>query len=112
MATMQSVMDLARLDFNDSAKTRNPDANLIQYANDGIAKAYVIRPDLNWSTGTGYSYAYADLTTSSTFPLPLEYRPAIANYIVLRCEVSDDPFAVEQRAIQALKLYLSDLGIG
>lgn len=106
--TMQSVLDLARLDINDSGKTRNSDANMLSFANDGIAKALVIRPDLNWGN---YSTAYADLTTSSSFPLPLEYRPAISNYVVMRCESSDDPMAIEQRAVQALKLYLADLGI-
>lgn len=107
--TVQSVMDLARLDLNDSAKTRNPDSSLIQFANDGIAKTLAIRPDLNYGN---YNGTYADLTTASAFPLPLEYRPAIANYIVLRCETADDPFAVEQRAIQGLQMYLKDLGLG
>lgn len=109
MASMQSVLDLARFDLNDKDKVRNTDAAMIQFANDGIAKAVVIRPDLNWGN---YSTAYADLTTASAFPLPLEYRPAIANYIVLRCETADDAFAIEQRAIQGLKLYLNDLGAG
>lgn len=108
MATMQSVLDLARFDLNDDAKIRHTDAAMIQFANDGIAKALVLRPDLNYGS---YGTAYADLTTASAFPLPLEYRPAIANYIVLRCETADDPFAVEQRALQALKLYLADLGL-
>ena len=107
--SMQSVLDLARLDLNDSEKTRNPDANMLSFANDGIAKALTIRPDLKWGS---YATAYTDLSTASDFPLPLEYRPAIANYIVLRCETADDPFAIEQRAMQALKLYLSDLGLG
>jgi len=106
---MQSILDLARLDLNDSAKTRNLDANMIQFANDGIAKAVVMRPDLNWGN---YTTAYADLTTASAFPLPLEYRPGIANYVVMRCETADDPFAVEQRAIQGLKLFLADMGVG
>ncbi len=109
MATMQSVIDLARLDINDAAKTRNLDANMIQFANDGIAKAVVMRPDLNYGN---YGTAWADLTTASTFPLPLEYRPAIVNYIVMRCETADDTFANEQRAIQGLKMFLGDLGVG
>lgn len=108
MVTMQSVLDLARLDTDDDAKVRNPDANTIRFANDGIAKAYALRPDLKWGS---YATAYVDLTTDAAFPLPLEYRPAIANYITLRCETSDDPFAVEQRAIQALALYMKDLGL-
>lgn len=107
--TIQNIMDLARLDLNDADKTRNTDANLVKFVNDGIAKAYVIRPDLKYGS---YGTAFADLGTTSSFPLPLEYRSAISNYTVMRCEVSDDPFAIEQRAIQALKLYLSDLGIG
>lgn len=109
MATMQSVLDLARLDLNDAAKTRNLDSSMIQFANDGIAKAVVMRPDLNYGS---YNTAWVDLTTASAFPLPLEYRPGIANYIVMRCETADDPFAVEQRAIQGLKLFMSDLGLG
>ena len=104
--TMQSVLDLARLDINDAAKQRNYDVNMMQFANDGIAKAVVLRPDLNYGN---YSTAFADLTTASAFPLPLEYRPAIANYIVLRCETADDEFAIEQRALQGLKLFLGDL---
>lgn len=107
--TVQSVMDLARLDLNDADKTRHLDAQVLQFANDGMAKALALRPDLNWGN---YGSAFADLTTASAFPLPLEYRPAIANYIVMRCETSDDPFAIEQRAIQALTLYLKDLGVG
>ncbi len=107
--TMQSVMDLARLDINDAAKTRNTDVNLLRFANDGVAKALVMRPDLNWGS---YNTAYVDLAAGADFPLPLEYRPGIANYIVMRCEVADDPFAVEQRAIQGLKMFLGDLGLG
>lgn len=106
--TVQSVLDLARLDLNDADKTRNPDADMLKYANDGIAKVLVMRPDLNWGN---YATAYTDLAVTSAFPLSLEYRPAIANYIVMRCEASDDAFANEQRAIQGLKLYLNDLGL-
>ena len=109
MATMQSVIDLARLDLNDADKTRNSDVNMLAFANDGLAKAVVMRPDLNWGN---YTTAYADLTTASSFPLPLEYRPGIANYVVLRCETADDAFANEQRAIQGLKMFMMDLGLG
>ena len=107
--TVQSVMDLARLDLNDSDKTRHPDADMIRFANDGIAKALVMRPDLNWGN---FNSAYVDYLATAEFPLPLEYRPGIANYIVMRCESADDPFAVEQRAIQGLKMFLGDLGVG
>lgn len=106
---MQSVLDLARLDINDSEKTRNPDANMLKFANDAIARAYSLRPDLNWGN---YQTGYTDLAASDPFPLGLEYRKAVSDFIVMCCETSDDPFAVEQRAIQALKLYMKGLGMG
>lgn len=109
MATIQSVIDLARLDINDSDKVRYPDADLLRYANDGIAKALTMRPDLNYGN---YSNAYADLALTADFPLPLEYRSAVATFITAMAQFGDDPFVVEQRAIQGLKMYLSGLGLG
>ena len=106
--TMQNVMDLARLDLNDSAKVRHTDVNVLRFANDGVAKVLVMRPDLNFGN---YGNEYVDLAAGAAFPLSLEYRPAIANYIVMRCEVADDPFANEQRAIQGLKLFINDIGM-
>jgi hypothetical protein len=106
--TMQSVVDLARLDLNDADKTRSPDSELLSFANDGIGKAYVLRPDLR---GDNYADAYVDLALTDPFPLSLEYRSAIANYIVFRAETADDAFANEQRAIVGMKLFRSDLGL-
>lgn len=107
--TMQSVADLARLDINDVEKTRNPDANMIKFANDAIARIYVVRPDLNWGN---YQTGYTDVALTDVFPLPIEYRRPVADFMVMCCETSDDPFAVEQRAIQALALYMKGLGMG
>ena len=111
--TMQSVVDLARLDLNDSATTdamrRNKDSDMIKFANDGVAKVLVMRCDLNFGN---YATAYQDMALTDVFPLPLEYRPGIANYIVMRCESADDAFANEQRAIQGLTLFMKDLGMG
>lgn len=108
MSTMQDVLDLARLDLNDADKVRNLDTNMLKFANDGLVKAYSLRSDLRFGS---YGTAYTDLALTDPFPLGLEYRPAIANYIVMRCEAGDDAFANEQRAIQGLKLYLNDLGL-
>jgi len=107
--TIQSVLDLARFDLNDIDKSRNSDSDMLKFANDGIAKAYVMRPDLRFGN---YATAYSDLAATDVFPLALEYRPGIANYIVLRCETADDAFANEQRAIQGLKLFMADFGMG
>ena len=106
---MQSICDLARLDINDDSKTRNTDANMIQFANDAIARILVMRPDLNFGN---YATAYADVALTDNFPLSLEYRKPVSDFIVMCCETADDPFAVEQRAIQALTLYMKGLGMG
>lgn len=116
--TMLSVLDLARFDLNDAkavtststsdAACRTKDSELLQFANDGIARAMTIRPDLNFGN---YAGTFADLTTASAFPLSLEYRRPIADFIVMNTETGDDPFANEQRAVQAMKLYLSGMGL-
>lgn len=116
MATMQSIVDLARLDLGDAKDAttgdqdaRNKDVDMVLYANDGIAKAFVIRPDLRWGN---YATAWSDLALTDSFPLALEYRPGIVNYIVARCEFGDDAFVLKQRADQALAQFLRDFGMG
>lgn len=118
MATMQEVMDLARLDLNDLATgtiiPRYPQADMLKYANDGIALALSMRPDLsygNYGTGTSTADQFTDLTTTSTFPLQTVYRPAIANYIVMRAEEGDDAFAAQAKADEGLKMYMKGLGL-
>lgn len=107
--TIQSVLDLARIDLNDADKTRNPDATLLAYANNAIAKIKVMRPDLNWGK---FNVAYTDLALTDSFPFDLQYRDAVADYIVGCAEKSDDVFAIEQRAVQAMKLFLTEIGVG
>ena len=117
MALMSDVIYLARLDLSDMTTNsatqqaitpRYPDSDLLKFANDGIAKAYVIRPDLRFGS---YGTAFADLATTSSFPLPTEYRSAIAAYIVARNQSGDDAFVIEQRAEMEMQLYLHELGV-
>lgn len=115
MATMQSILDLARFDLSDAkdasgsdSNARNKDVDMLKFANDGLAKAYALRPDLRWEN---YATAFSDLALTDPFPLSLEYRPAITNYIVTRCESSDDAFVLSQRANQSMVLYFKDLGL-
>ena len=119
MATMGDIVDQARIDINDLATgtivPRYPTSDLLKFANDGVAKAVRLRPDLrfgNYGTGTGTSQDYTDLTTGSTFPLDLLYRPAIAAYIVNRNQGGDDQFASQAKADAGLIEYMKGLGIG
>ena len=94
-----TIIDEARATLIDVSGTPrwSRTAEMLAFANDGVAKTRVMRPDLNWGS---YNTAYVDLAAGAPFPFGLEYRPGIANYVVMRCEVADDPFAIEQRAIQ------------
>lgn len=108
MALMQDVMNLARIDIADTSSARYPDANLIRFANDAVAQVIVMRPDLNWGN---YGTPYVDLATTSTFPLPNEYRRPVADFIIASTQKADDEFAVQQKGIQAMALALKELGI-
>lgn len=46
MATYQQLIDRARLTLNDAAKDRYPDAEMFEYALDGLREAASFRPDL------------------------------------------------------------------
>ena len=107
--TIQSIVDLSRLDFNDDLKVRYLDSDLLKYCNDAIAKILVMRPDINWGN---YANAYTDLALTDNFPLLLEYRRPVAAYITAMAETSDDPFAIAQRAEQGLKEFVSGIGLG
>ena len=102
MSTMQDVIDLARFDLNDAAKNRNPDSDMLKFANDGLALIYEKRPDLKFGN---YSAAFSALGTSSAFPLGEEWKPKLANYIVARAESADDQFVIDGRVKQSYEIF-------
>ena len=116
--TIQTIIDEARLDLGDSSTNpqtgsaitpRYPDSDLLRFANAGIAKAIVMRPDLNFGN---YGTAWVDVAATASFPLPIEYRAAIVAYTVFRNQSGDDPFAISQKADQNLVEYIKELGLG
>jgi hypothetical protein len=88
---------------------RYPDADLLRFANAGIAKALAMRSDLNFGH---YGTAWTDVVATASFPLPIEYRAAIVSYVVHRNQSGDDPFVIQQKADQGLIKYFRELGIG
>lgn len=108
MSTMQAICDLSRLDINDADKTRYADTDLLKYANDAVAVVYQMRPDLKFGR---YSTPTADLGMTDDFPLDNAYRSPVAAYVVARSETADDPFAVEQKAVQGMKEFMFGLGL-
>lgn len=115
--TIQDCISNARLDLGDATTNvvsgaaitpRYPDSDLLKFANDGIATALKIRPDLNFGS---YGTTYTDLVTTSSFPLPIEYRAAITSYIVARNQDGDDAFALSERADKQMVQYIKELGL-
>jgi hypothetical protein len=95
MSTLQTVVDDARVLLNDSAKLRYSDALLLKYANEAIAYAKRIRPDLFLGTFKTTLSAYG--LTDST-PLPPEYEFALKDYVVARSNTIDDEYSIDGRA--------------
>lgn len=108
MTTLQEVIDLARIDLNDPAKIRWPDAALLKFANDALQLARTFRADLFVGS---LSSAQNDLTVGGTFPLPLAYRRPVADYIIGRAALKDDENAQMDRAPGYLQMFKLALGV-
>lgn len=95
MSTMQDVIDLARIDLNDSGKVRWPDFDLLKHANAAVRQSFEMRPDLRLGS---FATPFADLALAGEFPLPGEYFRAVADYIVARANAVDNEVAETSRS--------------
>ena len=116
--TVQTVINDARLDLGDAATNvvtgsaitpRYPDADLLEFANAGIAKALTLRPDLKFGS---YLTTWTDVVATASFPLPIEYRAAVVSYVVHRAQSGDDAFVNTGKADKGLAAYVRELGLG
>jgi len=106
MATFQNIINDARVDLNDVAGTRYTDAQMIGYANDGVQEMYRYRPDFRLGN---YSAATTTYVAGDNLPIPDQYRMLLTNYLVFRCEVRDDEYAVDGRAAAFLMRFEKEL---
>ena len=106
--TMQSIVDLARVDMNDPGKLRWSDAKLLAYANDALQVAREWRADLFvGSLGT----PLADLLLADNCPLPPAYRRIVADFIIGRAAMKDDENAQNGRAPAYLQTFTRAIGV-
>ena len=103
---MQTICDRARTPLNDSAKTRYPDAELLGYANAGIALAYEMRPDLRFGA---YSTTFSALALGGTFPLSFRHEQTIADYAVFRAQTKDGEVEAPKLGKDFLTLFITAL---
>jgi hypothetical protein len=91
-----AVTEVATI-LNDAGGVRYTPADIIRYTNEGVLQARSLRPDL-------FVGAYAAPVTQvtavgNTIPLPDQLFTALCYYIAGRCELRDDEFAVDGRAM-------------
>jgi hypothetical protein len=106
MTTFAQLTASARVLLNDVDKIRYSDAQLIEYANEAIADAKRVRPDLFLGQ---YTTALPTYTLSSVVPLSPEYEIYLKDYIISRSEFRDDEFTVDGRAGAFLQKFRNGL---
>jgi hypothetical protein len=106
MATFQNVIDSARVDLQDAGKTRYTDAELLEYANDGVQEGFRYRPDFKLG---GYSAAPVVYVVGNEVPFPLTYQMILKHYVVARAELRDDEYALDGRAAAFLGRFEKEL---
>lgn len=95
MATMQNIIDSARVILQDSTKVRFSDTELLAHANVAVMEAYRLRPDLFFSSISAPPTA---LVAGGTFPLPTYLEDAVAQFAAGRTELRGDLYSKEGRA--------------
>lgn len=95
MATFQQIMNSARTDLLDTDIVRYSEADLLEYANDGVKEAFRIRPDFRLGS---YTTAFTTYIASDTVPIPELYQMLLKHYIVFRAELRDTEYVDEGRA--------------
>lgn len=114
----QSVIDLARETLNDDTKVRWTDAECLKYLKDALDAVYKIRPDLFYGD---YSFDSTTLTLdgdndetydadTDLFPINVNRRREVADYIIMRCETKDDEAVNNNRAVLAIEYFKEQLG--
>lgn len=107
MATMQAIIDLARIPLNDARKVRYTDPDLLKFANAAVFRTYEVRPDLkpvgSWGT------PFAALALGGTFPLEDRLQQTVADYVSGRAELKDDENVNSARAQALMQMFVAEL---
>lgn len=106
MATFQQIIDSARVDLQDADKLRYTDAQLMEYANDGLQEAYRYRPDFRLGQFTATVPTYV---AANNVPMPDRYQMLLKHYVVARSEIRDDEYSVDGRAAALMNRFMTEL---
>ncbi|APW38443.1 hypothetical protein RD110_15580 [Rhodoferax koreense] len=99
--TVQQAIDSARLTINDKDASRFANADMVGFLVDGLNYARQIRPDLflgNFGTDID------TLVLTAPLPITSQYFRPMVDYLIGRCEMTDDEYASSGRAELMAKL--------
>ena len=106
MATLQNVIDGARVVLQDADKVRYTDAQLLGYANDGIVLGFKYRPDFRLGN---YTVALGTYVAADQVPFPVQYQHLLKYYVVSSAELRDDEYSQDGRAAALLGLFEKEM---
>ena len=106
MATLQNIIDSARVVLQDADKVRYSDAQLLEYANDGIVLGFKYRPDFRLGN---YTVALGTYVSTDQVPFPLQYQQLLKHFVVARAELRDDEYSQDGRAAALMGYYEKEL---
>lgn len=108
--TAQAVIDRVREDLQDESGVRYTDPQILSRTVDAIVHARSVRPDLFVDS---YATPLPDtLAPAATLPLPDQLFSSLCWYVAGACELRDDEFAVDGRAMTLLQLFSKKLVSG
>ena len=100
--TVQQVIDSARITLNDTdAVPRFSNTNMIGFVVDAVNGAKQGRPDLFLGS---YGADYETFVLTDILPISSQYFRPIVDYVIARCEMTDDEYASGGRAELMAKL--------
>lgn len=108
-AVIGDIIGQARtlLQDTETGNFRWPDEDLYQALNEGMLMTMRLRPDFFWGLSAIPQYATTDANVAIQYPL--EYVPAIIDYVVGVIEAQDDEATDDARATQFLKSFTTKL---
>lgn len=89
---------------------RYSDADMISYFNDALLQARSKRPDAFLDMGLRNAVPqYTTADTAVVFPIDMAYWSAFLFYIIGMCEIREDTFSDDSRAVTMLNKFVSQL---
>jgi hypothetical protein len=95
----------------DTGGTRFSDAEMFECINGFMLEVRVKRPDVFLLIGLRNGAPYYNSATDMDLPFPLDYSVynAFVYYVVGRCELRDDPYSDDSRAVTLMNKSISQL---